>query len=87
MTAEKTPKEPMNDRGIAMKTKAKVAMAAVIGVLVLILIFQNLDAVPTRVFWYEYDMPLAMLLVVMLVVGFGAGVLVTGVAYRKRSKQ
>jgi uncharacterized integral membrane protein len=79
--------KPAEQRGMTAKAKIKITVAAIAGVFVLILIFQNLDAVPTRVLWTEIHIPHALLLFIMLLVGFGAGVLVTGAVYRKRAKR
>jgi len=73
-------------RGPALMTKIKITLAVIVAVLVLIVVFQNIESVTTRVLWVEIPMPRALLLFVMLAIGFGAGVLVTGAAYRRRAK-
>jgi len=73
-------------RGPTTATKIKIAVAAILGIFVLILIFQNLDAVPTKVLWREFNVPHALLLFIMLAIGFAGGVLATGAAYRRRRK-
>lgn len=84
MTKENTSAQ---QHGLSMMTKVKIAVGVAIGLLVLIVIFQNTQTVTTHVLFMEISMPRALLLIVMLAAGFGAGVLVTGTAYRKRSKR
>lgn len=82
-----TEEKPTEQRGMTMKTKVKIALSVIIGIIVLVLIFQNIGAVPTQVLWYEFNIPHALMLLIMLAIGFGAGVLATGAAYRKRAKR
>jgi uncharacterized integral membrane protein len=83
MTTESTPK---HDRSPSAMTKIKIALAVLLGILVLIIVFQNIETVTTRILWLEIPMPLALLQLLMLAIGFAGGVLATGAAYRKRSK-
>lgn len=52
--------------------------AAVVGlVLILIIILQNLESTPTRILFATVTMPRALLLIITLLIGFGAGALTT----------
>lgn len=80
-------KNPTPTGALSTMAKIKIAMGVAIGILVLIVIIQNTQTVTTRLLFMEISMPRALLLIVMLAVGFAAGVLVTGAAYRKRAKR
>ncbi len=73
-------------QGMSLATKVKLIASLVFIVVALIVIFQNTESVTTYVLWAEFSMPRALLLLLMLGVGFGAGALVTGAAYRRRRK-
>lgn len=46
-----------------------------LGVVMLIVVFQNLDSQETRILAWKLEMPLAALIIGALAVGFGLGVL------------
>jgi lipopolysaccharide assembly protein A len=81
-----TEEKPTEKHGMELMTKIKIILVAIIAILVLIVIFQNTHPVTTRLLFMEVSMPRALLLIMMLAIGFAAGVLVTGAAYRKRTK-
>ena len=61
-----------------MKWKwANVIAVTIIGLLVLIVILQNTEAVQTKVVFVSVTMPRVVLLAVALLVGFWLGVIVT----------
>jgi uncharacterized integral membrane protein len=57
--------------------KAKLIAAAILGVLVLIVVLQNTEAVETQLLFTTVTMPRAALLFGTLLVGFALGVLVS----------
>lgn len=64
-------------------TKFKVILLAVVGLLVLIVVLQNTQAVETRLLFLTVTMPRAVLLFGTLLVGFALGVLTAGRIARK----
>lgn len=64
------------------KRNVKIAAIAVAVIVVLILILQNTEPVATRILFATIEMPRAVLLVVMLAIGFVLGLLT---ALRSRS--
>ena len=64
-------------------TKFKVVVLAVIGLLVLIVILQNTEAVETKLLFISISMPRAVLLFGTLLIGFALGVLTAGRISRK----
>lgn len=64
-------------------SRAKLITIAVLVTLLVIVIFQNSQDVETRLLWMQITMPRALLLMVMLLVGFGLGVLFGGRLRRK----
>lgn len=79
--------EAEGKQGASLKTKIKIVVGAILGIVALIIILQNTEPVTTKLLFAEVSMPLAFMLIVMLAIGFGAGVLVTGSIYRKRDKR
>ncbi|MFA9480107.1 hypothetical protein ACERK3_17675 [Phycisphaerales bacterium AB-hyl4] len=66
-------------------TKVKIAVAAVLLALGIVLIMQNLDRVETQIFfWTTPAMPRALLLTLMLLIGFVAGSISTWSYLRRR---
>jgi len=61
-----------------MMSKARVLIAAAVGLLVVIVVLQNTEAVETRVLFTSITMPRAALLFGTLVIGFALGVLTAG---------
>jgi len=62
----------------------KLILAAIGGILAIILIMQNTHTVETKVFFWSVPMPRALLLAVTFLIGFVAGILATyGVITRK----
>ncbi len=64
-------------------TKFKVILLAVVGLLVLIVVLQNTEAVETRLLFLTVTMPRAVLLFGTLLIGFALGVLTAGRIVRK----
>ena len=64
-------------------TKLKVVVLAVVGLLVLIVVLQNTEAVETKILFVSVTMPRAVLLFGTLLVGFALGVLTGGRIGRK----
>jgi uncharacterized integral membrane protein len=64
----------------------KLILAAIGGILAVILILQNRAQVQTNIFWMRVTMPNAMLLATTFLIGFVAGILATyGMVSRKRA--
>lgn len=59
-------------------SKAKIVVAAVLAILILIVVLQNTEAVETRILFTTITMPRAALLFGTLVVGFVVGILTAG---------
>ena len=72
----------MSERRIT--NKIKVAVAAVVAVLAIIVIFQNTEVVETRLLFITVGMPRALLLIVTLLLGVLLG-LMTAVRIRRKS--
>ena len=60
----------------AFLPKLKLVALLVLAVLAIVLIFQNTQAVATRLLFVTVSMPLAALLALTLLIGFAGGVLV-----------
>lgn len=58
-----------------MKKNARLIVAAVIAILVIIVVLQNLDEAPTRILFFTITMPRALLLFITLALGFILGLL------------
>ncbi len=58
-----------------MKKNARLIVAAIIAILVIIIVMQNLDQAPTRILFFTITMPRALLLFITLVIGFVLGLL------------
>ena len=72
-----------NCRKEEIMTKFKVVALAVVGLLVLIVILQNTEAVETKLLFVSISMPRAVLLFGTLLIGFTLGVLTAGRIARK----
>ena len=58
-----------------MVKRFKLIVAAIVALLVIIVIFQNVESVETRILFVEIKMPRALLLAITLATGFVLGVL------------
>lgn len=58
-----------------MKKNARIIVAAIIAILVIIVVLQNLDQAPTRILFFTISMPRALLLFITLATGFVLGLL------------
>ena len=63
---------------------AKLIIAAIIAILVIIVVLQNTQAVETKLLFMEVSMPRAMLLIVTLLIGFVLGLIAASAIRRKR---
>ena len=68
---------------MATQNRFKIVGIAVVATLVLVVIFQNMETVDTRILFITISMPRAVLLTVMALIGFIVGVIFRG----KRKKQ
>jgi len=66
--------------------KWKLVVIAVVGLLVLIVVLQNTEAVETKVLFVSVAMPRAVLLFGTLLAGFALGVLTAGRIARRPKK-
>ncbi len=73
----------MNERRLTNKNKIKIAAAAVVAILAIIVIFQNTEVVETRLLFITVGMPRALLLIVTLLLGWVLG-LMTVVRIRRK---
>lgn len=58
-----------------MKKNARHITAAIVALLILVVVLQNLDQAPTKILFFTITMPRALLLFVTLLIGFVIGVL------------
>ena len=72
----------MSERRIT--NKIKIAVAAVVAILAIIVIFQNTEIVQTRLLFITVGMPRALLLIVTLLLGWVLG-LMTAVRIRRKT--
>ena len=61
-----------------MFSKIKIIIATLLGILILIVVLQNTEAVETKLLFMSVTMPRAALLFGTLLVGFALGVLMAG---------
>jgi putative membrane protein len=66
--------------------KAKQITALVLAVIIIVVVFQNTEAVQTKVLWATVTMPRALLLFMTLAVGIIIGVLLSLIFAKKWSK-
>lgn len=59
----------------ALRRNAKIAVVTAAVIVVAVLVFQNTEPTRTRILFATITMPRAVLLVVMLAIGFALGVL------------
>ncbi len=71
----------MSDRRLT--NRIKIAVAAVVAILVIIVIFQNTEVVETRLLFIKVGMPRALLLIVTLLLGVLLG-LMTAIRIRRK---
>jgi uncharacterized integral membrane protein len=64
-----------------MKPKIIAVIAA--GVLLLILVVQNLQQVTTHILFLDLPMPVAVLIFVVAIIAYGAGVITDGKLFRR----
>jgi uncharacterized integral membrane protein len=62
-------REPGSDGGVSSEQLKRFGPPAVVGLLALIFILQNLDSVDVEFLWLDFSMPLWLLLVIFAVVG------------------
>ena len=66
-------------------SKTRVILAAVVGLLIVIIVLQNTEVVETKILFTTISMPRAALLFGTLVIGFALGVLTAGrIAARRK---
>ncbi len=66
-------------------TKLKIGIAAVVGILLLVVILQNTETVATRLLFVTVEMPRAALLLLTLLIGFVLG-LIAALSVSRRKK-
>lgn len=79
--------ERAEKQGMATKTRIKLVIGIVLSILVLIIMFQNTDTVVTRLLFWEVPMPLFVLLLLMLLVGFVLGVVTMTIRKRRQARE
>jgi len=72
-----------------METAAKIrlALVAIAVVIVLIVIFQNLEPVPAQILFFSRPVSLALLLFVAVMIGFLLGLVTSGRIARRGKKR
>ena len=64
--------------------KLKIIALLTLGVLLILIVVQNTAPVQARLLWFEAELPVIVLLLVVAIAAFTAGVLVTMVRSRKK---
>ena len=64
--------------------KLKLIVTVVAVVLVIIVILQNMEPATTQLLFATIEMPRAVLLIINLLIGFGAGMLTTWIYYTRK---
>ena len=62
----------------------RLVVEAILAVLVVVVVLQNLAPVSTKLLFVTVEMPKALLLIVTLGIGFAAGLLAAGIRGKKR---
>ncbi len=55
--------------------RLKLVTLGILGILLLVVVLQNTKSVETMILWVHFDLPLAILIVLCLLIGFGSGYL------------
>jgi uncharacterized integral membrane protein len=87
MTEQARQSQDTQRTGMPLKTKVKIAAGVVLAVLVLIIMFQNTDPVRTMLLFWPVELPLIVLLLLMLAVGFVLGLVSATVRNKRRTKE
>ena len=66
--------------------KGKILLMAVLALLAIIIVFQNTEAVDTKLLFITVTMPRALLLIVVLLVGFILGLIAPISLYGKKDQ-
>lgn len=72
-------------RGIA--TQLKLFFVALAAIVILVVTFQNMETVETRILFVSMEMPRAVLLAATFLIGFAVGVITTTWITRKRDRK
>ena len=67
-------------------SKTKLIIAAILASLIILLIFQNLDACGIRFLFWSGSLPRALMLFIALVIGCAIGLLLAGMKGRRNSQ-
>lgn len=65
----------------------KWIVLGVVAVLVVILVFQNMQGVPLRFFFWEFTAPTFLILLIALALGFLVGLVVSALFRRRNSRR
>jgi uncharacterized integral membrane protein len=65
-------------------SKAKLISVAVLAVLAVVIVLRNIEVVEVDVLFYRLPMPLALLLLITVLLGFAVGVLVAMMRSNRR---
>lgn len=71
----------------ALWKRPKVIVAAIAAIILLILIFQNLEPVRTEILFYTAKLPQAVLLAIVAAIAFFVGVITDGRVFRGGKKK
>jgi lipopolysaccharide assembly protein A len=69
------------------KTKYKLIVAVILALLAMIVILQNTIDITTRILFFTVTMPLWILLLGTILVGFALGVIITLLAVREKRRK
>ena len=70
-----------------MAKKLKIAAIVIFSVFLLIIIFQNTETVETKLLFKTVAMSRALLLIIVFIAGFAAGIIGTSYIMRKSKKE
>lgn len=70
-----------------LMTKIKIGVLSALVVVVLVLVFKNTDAVKVDLLFFEPTLPMFVLALICLAVGFASGMLVSTLLRMRRAKK
>jgi len=71
----------------ALMPKTKLIALLILAILAIVLVLQNTQGVATRLLFTTVSMPLAVLLILMLLIGFATGVLIASRIGNQHARQ
>lgn len=79
--------QPIERKGMSLKTRVKIVVGIVLAVLAVIIMFQNTTPVNATILFWQRDVSLVVLLVAMLFIGFVLGMVSITMHKKRRPKE